>query len=128
MMGKTGGCFGKLWGKQTAGHLKREKAELPVHETVTLTKKSAHVKLGTHGEYEILFFQVWQEEQAHLLDYSRQCPMILSGDGRADSPEFSTKFGTYSVLDLQRNELIHFEVVQVSHISGYFSCHFIFYQ
>lgn len=37
----------------------------------------------------------------------------LAGDGRADSPGFSAKFGTYSLLDVEGNKILHFELVQV---------------
>lgn len=45
MVGKTGGDLGELRGTETAGHLKRDTAGLPVDGKVTLTNKSAHIEL-----------------------------------------------------------------------------------
>ncbi|CAN8005572.1 unnamed protein product, partial [Ixodes pacificus] len=56
---------------------------------------------------------VWNQEQASLLEEARANPLRLAGDGRADSPGFSAKFGTYSVLDLETTKIVHFELVQV---------------
>jgi len=38
-------------------------------------------------------------------------PIIIGGDGRADSPDHSEKFGSYGILD---NKVLHIELVQVS--------------
>ena len=37
--------------------------------------------------------------------------MILSGDGRCDSPGKSAKFCTYSIMDSETNQILHFENV-----------------
>ena len=37
--------------------------------------------------------------------------MILSGDGRCDSPGKSAKFCTYSITDSETNQILHFENV-----------------
>ena len=34
--------------------------------------------------------------------------MVLSGDGRCDSPGKSAKFCTYSVMDSETNQILHF--------------------
>jgi len=40
-------------------------------------------------------------------------PIIIGGDGRADSPGHSAKFGSYGILDLNTNKVLHIELVQV---------------
>lgn len=42
----------------------------------------------------------------------------LAGDGRADSPGYKAKFGTYSLLDVESNKVLHFEFVQSNEVSG----------
>ena len=42
--------------------------------------------------------------------------LVLSGDGRADSPGHSAKYGSYTVLEMSCNEVIHFSLVQVSQL------------
>ena len=39
--------------------------------------------------------------------------LVLGGDGRADSPGHSAKYGTYSLLELLCNKIIDFRLVQV---------------
>ena len=42
--------------------------------------------------------------------------MILSGDGRADSPGYSAKYGTYSMIELSCNKI----TTLFSKLSNYF--------
>lgn len=60
-----------------------------------------------------VFCKFWTDEQVKLLENAQGSPVKLAGDGRADSPGFSAKYGTYSLLDVERNKILHFEVVQV---------------
>ena len=57
---------------------------------------------------------VWNESQTSLLS---ECvsngPLTIGGDGRADSPGYSAKYGSYGVIDLSSNNVIHIELVQV---------------
>lgn len=39
--------------------------------------------------------------------------LCLSGDGRADSPGHSADFGTYTLMDVNRNRVFHIELVKV---------------
>lgn len=58
--------------------------------------------------------QVWQEHrQANVGDLlSAEDDVQLAGDGQYDSPGFSGKYCTYSVMDLKTHKIIDFEVVQ----------------
>ncbi|CAN7948784.1 unnamed protein product, partial [Ixodes hexagonus] len=62
--------------------------------------------------------RVWSQDQAALLEEARANPLRLAGDGRADSPGFSAKFGTYSVLDLETTRIIDLELVQSNEVGG----------
>jgi solute carrier family 8 (sodium/calcium exchanger) len=59
--------------------------------------------------------EVWEQKQQEQMETARADgdPLILGGDGRADSPGHSAKFGTYSTMDLERNKVINVELVQV---------------
>ncbi|CAN7940838.1 unnamed protein product [Ixodes hexagonus] len=59
-----------------------------------------------------------QRDQAALFDEAKTHPVRLAGDGRADSPGFSAKYGTYSLLDLDSGKTIHFELVQSNEVGG----------
>ena len=40
--------------------------------------------------------------------------LTLGGDGRADTPGHSAKYGSYGLLDLDLMLVVHIELVQVS--------------
>ena len=54
--------------------------------------------------------------QQHLLGSlgGQENGLVLAGDGRCDSPGYSAKFGSYTLLEQQTNRVLDFEVVQVS--------------
>jgi len=60
---------------------------------------------------------VWTDTQTKLRN---ECvskgPLTVGGDGRADSPRHSAKYGSYRIIDLDSNKVIHIELVQVSTI------------
>jgi len=63
---------------------------------------------------------VWNEHQAGLFKQLRRekRPLIIGGDGRADSPGHSAKFGSYSLMELQKKVIIDIQLVQVSYLSA----------
>ena len=58
---------------------------------------------------------VWGQEQSKLLAQSKaqSTPLSIGGDGRADSPGHSAKYGSYGIIDLHTNKVLHIELVQV---------------
>jgi len=58
---------------------------------------------------------VWETQQQKLLAQcrSRGTPLSIGGDGRADSPGHSAKYGSYGIIDLDDNKVLHIELVQV---------------
>ena len=58
---------------------------------------------------------IWNAKQSELLNKCRATgsPLTIGGDGRADSPGHSAKFGSYGIIDLSINKVIHIELVQV---------------
>ena len=57
---------------------------------------------------------VWDHHQtaiiAALKDHTR---IVLGGDGKADSPGHSAKYGTYTLMDLTSNKVVDVQLVQV---------------
>ena len=39
--------------------------------------------------------------------------LVIGGDGRSDSPGFSAKYGSYTMLEERINKVINVELVQV---------------
>ena len=54
-----------------------------------------------------LSLQSWQFGEA------RGTSLSVGGDGRADSPGHSAKYGSYGLIDLDTNKVIHVQLVQV---------------
>ena len=42
--------------------------------------------------------------------------LILAGDGRANRPGHSAKYGTYSVVELTCHKVVDFKLVQVKNV------------
>ena len=40
-------------------------------------------------------------------------PVEVGADGRADTPGRSAKFGSYGIIDMSSNKVLHIELVQV---------------
>ncbi len=59
---------------------------------------------------------VWQKHQTMILDkLSRENKaLVLGGDGRADSPGHSAKFGSYTTMELEKELVIDVQLVQVN--------------
>ena len=59
---------------------------------------------------------VWKQHQGEILRMikAKGVPLNLGGDGRADSPGHSAKYGSYSVLDCDSNKVLDMQLVQVS--------------
>ena len=58
---------------------------------------------------------LWKSEQLALLTNLRdqKKKLALSGDGRADSPGHSAKYGSYTVIEMSCNEMLDYKLVQV---------------
>ena len=60
--------------------------------------------------------RTWKSHQEQLLATAkaRGGSVTLAGDGRADSPGHSAKFGTYTSIDVEQNAVLDIKIVQVS--------------
>ena len=63
---------------------------------------------------------IWDREQDNLINrlLAQKQGLVLGGDGRADSPGHSAKYGSYSVIDLKQNKVVDFKLVQVCRAAG----------
>ena len=59
---------------------------------------------------------VWEHKQPQrLAEYASQdSPLAIGSDGRADSPGHSAKYGSYGIIDLSTNKILHIELLQVN--------------
>lgn len=60
---------------------------------------------------------VWNKHQAEIIRQLKgeKRPLVLGGDGRADSPGHSAKFGSYTLMELKKRVVIDVQLVQVSY-------------
>ena len=60
----------------------------------------------------------WVKEQEAVVAVLEAAgtPLTIAGDGRADSPGHSAKFGVYTGLETNINKIVDFELVQVCDI------------
>ena len=58
---------------------------------------------------------VWERHQDVLLSVFREKgeSLVVAGDGRADSPGHSAKYGSYSLIELTCDKVVDFKLVQV---------------
>ena len=65
-----------------------------------------------------VIIQQWKEHQQQLLHSlsGNENGLVLAGDGRCDSPGYSAKFGSFTLLEQQINRVVDFQLVQVSHL------------
>ena len=68
---------------------------------------------------------VWNSEQSTLLSKCKS-PLSIGGDGRADSPGHTAKYGSYGIIDLHTNKVLHIELVQVCIIKNERNTFYIF--
>jgi len=45
------------------------------------------------------------------LSHYKDQELLLAGDGRCDSPGSSAKFCTYSLMEMEKNYILHMEIV-----------------
>ena len=63
--------------------------------------------------------KMWKEEQEKLVERVRNLGggVVLSGDGRSDSPGHSAKYGAFTVIEQRINKVLDVQLVQVSYPS-----------
>ena len=54
-----------------------------------------------------------QQASEAVVEYLRGEQLHLSGDGRCDSPGYSAKYGTYSLMDSATDLILDYSLVQV---------------
>lgn len=59
----------------------------------------------------------WKNHQEEVISRVSGSNLILAGDGRCDSPGFSAKYCTYSLLDTATNLIVHTETLKLSDVS-----------
>ena len=84
----------------------------------------ANITLSTFFRHQQKYLQpailtIWKNHQQVILsEFQKEGKaLILAGDGRADSPGHSAKYGCYTLLELTCNKVVEFKLVQVCRIN-----------
>ncbi|XP_053315685.1 uncharacterized protein LOC128483495 [Spea bombifrons] len=75
--------------------------------------KSAHLINQKKFLFPVVDLYYKKEQQANIISLKGKA-LCLSGDGHCDSPGFSAKYYTYSLLEEKTNKIIECQTVQVS--------------
>ncbi|CAC5390531.1 unnamed protein product [Mytilus coruscus] len=60
----------------------------------------------------------WDAEQTALLTDLYDKEVIIGGDARCDSPGYSAKYGSYTIMDLETSKILDFQLVQCNEVKG----------
>ena len=62
--------------------------------------------------------KLWNSQQQELLQGVTEEGLLIGGDGRCDSMGHSAKYGSYAAVDLERNKILHVELVQSNEVKS----------
>ncbi|XP_057291350.1 uncharacterized protein LOC130613956 [Hydractinia symbiolongicarpus] len=62
--------------------------------------------------------KAWKKDQDKIISMSQQQSLVLSGDGRCDSPGHNAKYLTYSLFDQRLNKVTSVSLTQVTEADG----------
>nr|XP_055024872.1 uncharacterized protein LOC129414783 isoform X2 [Misgurnus anguillicaudatus] len=88
--------------------------------------KAMHLKSIGHSTFrrharsylEPAVIHKWHAFQESEFEHLRQRPVKIGGDMRADSPGHSAKYGSYSLMNLENNNIIDIQLVQSNEVGG----------
>ena len=57
---------------------------------------------------------IWTQKRTQVLEEKKiNLSLVIAGDERADSPGHSAKYGSYTVLELEKSNVLDIQLVQV---------------
>lgn len=85
--------------------------------------KCSAITARTYFDHQRFYLQptvlsVWNRHQSTTIDrlIEQGGKIVAGGDGRADSPGHSAKFGSYTVMDLETRQIVDIQLVQVLYL------------
>ena len=90
---------------------------------IASTINLAFLSKSDYHKWQKDFFPVindlWQQEKAAVLtDLINSNSVTLLGDGRCDSPGFSAKYRTYTMMNKESEKIVNFKVCHVKRSTG----------
>ena len=77
---------------------------------------SSFFRIQRNYLFSVIHKQWAREKEAFQKDLHLAKELTLIGDGRCDSPGYSAKYGTYTLMEATTSKIIDFEVVQVTEV------------
>jgi solute carrier family 8 (sodium/calcium exchanger) len=63
-------------------------------------------------------YQNWTIKQEEMIVCRKEKLLIMGGDARCDSPGFSSKYGSYALMDLEQNAVLDVQMVQSNEVGN----------
>ena len=81
--------------------------------------KCACISTATFFRHQKLFLQpsiisLWTRQQNELFQKLKSKKLLLTGDGRCDSPGHSAKFGAYSVIEMSCQKVFDIQLISLA--------------
>lgn len=91
---------------------------LDTYRCATISKRTFYRHQKEYLQPSI--YHVYKKHQSNLFSEIKKYRrgLVIGGDGRADSPGHSAKFGSYTVMELEKKAVIDIQLVQVSISAG----------
>ena len=84
---------------------------------VFISKSTFYVVQSTYNIMPMIQ-SAWTREHSRVWELLGKKKLAVAGDGRCDSPGYSAKYGTYTMMDTASQLIIDFELVQVTQASS----------
>ncbi|XP_013411059.1 uncharacterized protein LOC106174182 [Lingula anatina] len=81
------------------------------------------VSRSTYGRIQSAYliptiYRMWQDSQQELINERRNTSLTLGGDARCDTPGYSAKYGSYTMMDVKANKVLDVQLVQCNEVKG----------
>ena len=106
-----------------SGNTYKHSADFAKHLNLQFISSSYYYKIQRNIIFPVVQ-KAWRKNQAEVVKKLKQTKNVdLCGDGRWDSPGYSAKYGTYTLMDEKSNLIVEFSLVQVTSVlSVFFKC------
>jgi hypothetical protein len=82
--------------------------------TMNLQMFSARTYMRMQSSYLIpAIFDRWDDQHHDIVHPLQGRPLIVGGDARCDSPGYSAKYSSYTIMDLETSKILDVQLIQV---------------
>ena len=96
-------------------HTYKHAADFAKHLNLQFISSSYYYKIQRKIIFPVIQ-KAWKKNQAEVVKQSKQNKSVALCDGWCDSPGYSAKYGTYTLIDEKLNLIVEFSLVQVTEV------------